>query len=527
MRTYFALFLLASGASLVLTPIVRQLCYKFRWLDEPRDARRTHGKAVPRLGGVAIFCSVLVGLLPLLFVTNLFTESLRQNSPRLVVILVPAFLILLLGVYDDLFGLKAPQKFIGLGLISVVFYGLGGRIEVLSIPFVGSVHLPMVLGLVVTVVWIVGIANAFNLIDGMDGLAAGAAVFASLVFLAVSLTQGLPLMIALALVLSGTLIGFLRYNFNPASIFLGDSGALFIGFMLAALSVEGAQKASTAVAVAIPIMAFGLPMLDTGFTMVRRFISGKPLFMGDQEHIHHMLLQRGWSQRKAALVLYSVCAVFGLVALLVRNSEPLTGLVLFVVGVAVVLGIGRLRYHEVDEIRASVRRNVGDRRVRGTNNIKVRRASRRVAKATSLAEVFEGVIEVLEIGEFVHAVIIIGRHGDAAGNEASLNREIEAPVLKGARMRDGMIWWSWTKEGADAEKMSESHALWSLRMPLGNGNGVGGHLNLYRELGKENILLDVNYLCTLFRQEMAQYLERELRKDATAEPTKASGATAG
>lgn len=526
MKTYFLLFSVATCSSLLLTPLVRRICQRFSWLDQPGGARRNHETAVPRLGGIAIFCSMLVGLLPLLLISNSFTNAIRQSAARLLIILVPASLTFLLGVYDDLFGLKAPQKFIGLGLISVIFYGLGGRIEVLSIPFVGSVYLPMVLGFILTVVWIVGIANAFNLIDGIDGLAAGAAVFSSLVFLAVSLTQGLPLMIALALVLCGALIGFLRYNFNPASIFLGDSGALFIGFMLAALSVEGAQKASTAVAVAIPIMAFGLPMLDTGFTIVRRFISGKRLFTGDLEHIHHMLLQRGWSQRKTALVLYSVCAVFGLLALLVKNSEPLTGLVLFVVGVAIVLGLSRLRYHEVDEIKASVRRNVGDRRIRGTNNIRVRRASRSVAKANTLAEAFEGVIEVLEIGEFVHAVIIIGRHGDAAGNEAALTREFGAAALSGAEMRDGMIWWSWTKAGADTRELTESHGLWSLRMPLGNGNGVGGHLNLYRELGKENILLDINYLCTLFRQEMAQYVERALPKDASAEPTKASGAKA-
>jgi len=526
MRTYFVIFLVATCSSLALTPIVRRLCQQFQWLDQPRDERRTHGTAVPRLGGVAIFCSVLLGLLPLLLVSNLFTEAVRASFPRVLVILVPAFLTLLLGVYDDLFGLKAPQKFIGLGLIAVIFYTSGGRIEVLSIPFLGSIYLPMAVGFILTVVWIVGIANAFNLIDGMDGLAAGAAVFSSLVFLAVSLLQGKPLMIALALVLCGALIGFLRYNFNPASIFLGDSGALFIGFMLAALSVEGAQKASTAVAVAIPIMAFGLPMLDTGFTMVRRFISGKPLFTGDQEHIHHMLLQRGWSQRKTALVLYSVCAVFGLMALLVRNSEPLTGLVLFVAGMAIVLALGRLRYHEVDEIKASVRRNVGDRRIRGTNNIRVRRASRSVAKANTLAEAFGAVIEVLEIGEFVHAVIIIGRHGDAAGNEAALTRELGADSLRGAEMRDGMIWWSWTKKGIDARELTESHGLWSLRMPLGNGNGVGGHLNLYRELGKENILLDINYLCTLFRQEMAQYIERALIKDPSAPPQKVSKAKA-
>jgi UDP-GlcNAc:undecaprenyl-phosphate GlcNAc-1-phosphate transferase len=527
MKTFFLLFSVATCSSLLLTPIVRRVCQRFRWLDMPKEARRTHEKAVPRLGGVAIFCSMLVGLLPLLFIHNPFTNLLREGAPRLLIILVPASLTFLVGVYDDLFGLKAPQKLVGLGIAGSVFYAMGGRVEVLSVPFVGSVHLPMVLGFVLTVVWIVGIANAFNLLDGIDGLATGAAVFASLVFLAVSLTQGRPITIALALVLSGALIGFLRYNFNPASIFPGDSGALFIGFMLAALSVEGAQKASTAVAVAIPIMAFGLPMLDTGFTMVRRFISGKPLFMGDQEHIHHMLLQRGWSQRRTVLVLYAVCASFGMLALLVENSEQLTGLVLFVVGVAMVLALSHLRYHEVEEIRASVRRNIGDRRVRGTNNIRVRRASRSMANAHTLSELFEAVIEVLEIGEFVRAVIIVGHRGDAVANEAALVRERGAAALNGAEIRNGMIWWFWTGRDANQRELADTHELWSLRMPLDNGNGVGGHLNLYRELGKESILLDINYLSTMFRQEMAQHIERLLKEGADAKPQKVSGAKAG
>ena len=222
MKTYFLLFSVATCCSLLLTPVVRRICQRFRWLDNPQQARRTHEKAVPRLGGVAIFCSMLVGLLPLLFINNVFTNAVREGAPRLLVILVPASLTFLVGVYDDLFGLKAPQKLVGLGIAGSVFYAMGGRVELLSVPFVGSVHLPMAVGIVLTVVWIVGIANAFNLLDGIDGLVTGAAVFASLVFLAVSLTQGRPLTIALALVLSGALIGFLRYNFNPASIFPGD-----------------------------------------------------------------------------------------------------------------------------------------------------------------------------------------------------------------------------------------------------------------------------------------------------------------
>jgi UDP-GlcNAc:undecaprenyl-phosphate/decaprenyl-phosphate GlcNAc-1-phosphate transferase len=518
MKTYFLLFVVATCSSLVLTPIMRRLCQRFHWLDEPKDTRRLHAVAIPRLGGVAVFLSVLLGLLPLLLIRNLFTDSLRSSAPHLLVILVPACLTLILGVFDDLFGLKAPQKFTGLAVIGVIFYLMGGRIESLSIPFVGSVELPIVVGLALTVVWVVSIANAFNLLDGMDGLATGAAIFSSLVIMLISLTLDRPLVIAVALVFCGALVGFLRYNFNPASIFLGDSGALFVGFMLAALSVEGTQKASTAVAVAIPIIAFGLPMVDTGFTIVRRFISGKPLFQGDREHIHHMLLERGWSQRRTALVLYGVCAFFGLLTLLfVGNSGHLTALVLFVVGVAIMIGVGHLRYHEVDELKASVKRNVSDRRVRGANNTRVRRATRSVSRANTLDELFKAVVEVLEIGEFARAVIIVGRSGEAEWNAGVLAREQSKSALPRAQIREERIYWYWAREDRQPVDLTVSEGLWVIRLPLTSGSGVIGHLNLYRQIGQESVLFDLNYLCTLFHKETTKAVERILEQPAEAE----------
>src|SRR6267378_983107 len=298
MKTYFALFLISATASLGFTPLLRRLCERYRLVDEPQDNRRVHLKAVPRLGGVAIFVSLLIPLSVLLLLNNLLTQ----------------------GVYDDLSGANAKVKFAGLTGVATLFYLLGGRIVTLSIPFVGGVTLHPILGFVLTLIWIVGIANAFNLIDGVDGLASGSALFSSLVLLSVSLIQGRALVAVIALVLTGALAGFLRYNFNPASIFLGDSGSLFVGFSLAALSIQGSQKASTAVAVAIPILAFGVPVVDTGVTIARRLLSGKPIFKGDREHIHHMLLARGWSQRRVVLVLYAVSAAFGLLAMLSVNT---------------------------------------------------------------------------------------------------------------------------------------------------------------------------------------------------------------
>lgn len=514
MKTYFLLFSLAVISSLGLTPIVRRLCQRFRWLDQRNDKRHLHRIATPRLGGIAVFVSMMIGLAPLVLIRNGLTESMRESTAHLPQILIPALLTLLLGIADDLFGLRAAQKFGGLALIAGVYYFMGGRIDGLTIPFLGSVELPWFVSLPVTIVWVVGIANAFNLLDGIDGLATGAAIFSSLVIMATSLMQGHSLLIAVALCLTGALVGFLRYNFNPASIFLGDSGALLIGFLLSAISIAGAQKASTAVAVAIPIMAFGLPVLDTGFAIVRRLISNKPLFAGDREHIHHMLLDRGWSQKKTALVLYGTCATFGLVTLLfVNTSDRTVGLLLFVVGVAVVLAVSHLRYHEVEEIKASVKRNLTDRRTRGVNNIAVRRASQHLSQAESPSDLYAAVVEVLEVGDFAKAVMIIHANGNAAKLIAVLSQQLGTASSSTLESREGVVSWTWRANTLPLATCEADKSLWSLRLPLVASNQLIGHLNLYREVQREDVFLEVNYLCNLFQKELALAAHRLLASD--------------
>jgi UDP-GlcNAc:undecaprenyl-phosphate GlcNAc-1-phosphate transferase len=511
MNTYIAIFIAALFSSLVLTPVIRRLSVKFGWVDEPRDSRRVHFKAIPSLGGLAILISVLVALAILPLLDNLVTESLFEERWQLLAVFAPAILVTLLGAYDDIRGAGATLKFVALGIAGTIFYAMGGRIENLSIPFAGSVHLPMVVSYLATIFWIVGVTNAFNLIDGIDGLAAGAGLFASLVVLSVSLMLGHPHVTVVALVLSGALIGFLRYNFNPASIFLGDSGSLFIGFTLAALSLQGAQKASTAVAIAIPIMAFALPVIDTAFTMVRRFLSRKPIFQGDREHVHHMLLARGWSQRRVAFVLYGVCAALGLISLLfVNETSRLTGLILLVVGSAVVLLMGRLRYHEVDEVRASMKRNLGERRARAANHLRIRRASRSMSQANSLGELLNAVREMLELGEFVQATVLLGCGGDLEGNERALERENGERERLGMELRNGMIFWKWERGDFNSADVIGSERFWTLRLPLSTERARWGYINLYREFEDSDLLLDINYLCKLFQREMACAAERVL-----------------
>jgi UDP-GlcNAc:undecaprenyl-phosphate GlcNAc-1-phosphate transferase len=510
MNTYLTLFILSLSLSLFLTPVVRRLATRMGFLDLPGDKRRVHVAPIPRVGGVAIFISVSLALATLPLIDNLVTRSLRGYSKNLIAVMASSTLVFLFGVFDDLYGAKAKWKFLAQALAGALLYFLGGRIVALSIPFVGSVTLPPILGFGLTLLWVVGISNAFNLIDGMDGLAAGAGLFAALVMLTVSFILGNVFVTIVTLALSGVLIGFLRYNFNPASIFLGDSGSLFIGFTLAALSVTSSQKASTVVAVAIPLMAFGLPVIDTGFTIVRRFISGKPLFEGDREHIHHKLLDRGWSQRRVAFVLYGVCALFGMLALLFvsDNEGRITGLMLMVVGAAVILLAGRLRYHEVDELKASMMRNFTHRRMRSANHIRVRRASLAMSKARTLEELFKAVRDVLELGEFVYANVQLGRDGDADNNEMILARERTRHPQLDAEMRGGFICWEWERGDLEAHEILNSHLFWTLRLPLSTEKAVWGYINFYREFGSDVLQLDVNYLCHLFQKEMAQAAER-------------------
>ncbi|HKP46519.1 MAG TPA: MraY family glycosyltransferase, partial [Pyrinomonadaceae bacterium] len=326
----------------------------------------------------------------------------------------------------------------------------------------------------------------------------------------VSLSGGNTLMVVVTLALCGSLAGFLRYNFNPASIFLGDSGALFVGFLLASLSIVGAQKATTAVAVITPILAFGLPVVDTSVTMARRLIGGRPLFQGDREHIHHMLLARGWSQRRVVIILYTVCAVFGLLAALsTKTSSPITGLVLFVITVAVIIAVGHLRYHEVDELRAGVRRTVGDRRLRVANNIRVRRSSLALTKAVTINELFDTVGHMLEFEEFAYANAQIGKVGHAGANERAFN----AAKKKGGEdleFVNGRIAWSWTRNGTRSVNVIGSSEFWCFRLPLATENGEWGWMNLYRPLNGPPLLLDMNYLASFLQTELSAATDRIL-----------------
>jgi UDP-GlcNAc:undecaprenyl-phosphate GlcNAc-1-phosphate transferase len=231
------------------------------------------------------------------------------------------------------------------------------------------------IGLPLTILWVIGITNAFNLIDGLDGLAAGSALFSTVVVFGVAVLSGSSLVSLLTIALAGAILGFLKFNFNPATIFLGDCGSLFIGFMLSALALQSAEKSPTIVAVAIPVVSFGLPILETIISVLRRLIGGRPVFTADREHIHHKLLERGMSHRQVVIVLYAVSAIFALLSLfLLWPTGSTLGLVLAVLGTGVWLGVQHLGYPEFGELRRVAQRTM-EQRSAFVSNLAIRRAT--------------------------------------------------------------------------------------------------------------------------------------------------------
>jgi UDP-GlcNAc:undecaprenyl-phosphate/decaprenyl-phosphate GlcNAc-1-phosphate transferase len=362
-------FVLAAGFSLLLTPWVIKLARFVGAIDQPGE-RKAHSHPMPRLGGVAVFlsCFISFGLVALLDRPLLSGSWIFSSEGGLFGLCL--FIVMLLGFWDDLRSLKPFQKFGVQVLLSSVVYIAGFRVSAVMNPFGGGWLDVHAVDYPLTVLWIVGVTNALNLIDGLDGLAAGVATIAAFTILPIALLWGDTGTAVLAVILAGALIGFLRYNFNPAKIFLGDSGSLFIGFMLAVLSIKSSTKSTTTFALVIPILALGLPIMDTLLSMIRRFLHSflpseakdssivgrlKTIFSPDKSHIHHRLLARGLSHRTAVLVLYGVSSVLGIGAFAVTIAgDTGTSLVLAVVGIATVIGVRQLRYKEMALLRSGI-----------------------------------------------------------------------------------------------------------------------------------------------------------------------------
>jgi UDP-GlcNAc:undecaprenyl-phosphate GlcNAc-1-phosphate transferase len=340
MQSLLWLGAIAFALSLLLTPIFRDVFRSYGVVDAPDQGRKIHKYPIPRVGGVAIAFSYVGAFL----LVPGHARSVLQGDFGLVLKLAPAAaLIFVTGLIDDLIGLKPWQKLLGQLAAAGMAYWAGVRISALFWISTDSWW-----SLPVTLFWLLACTNAFNLVDGMDGLAGGLGLFSTLTICIAALLHGNPALVLATVPLAGCLLGFLCYNFNPATIFLGDSGSLLIGFMLGCYGVIWSQKSATLLGMTAPLMALSIPLLDTLLAIIRRVLKKQPIFAADRGHMHHKLLDRGLTPRRAALVFYGLSglvACFSLLQSVVTNNR-ISGLIVVLFCFVVWIGIQYLGYTE-------------------------------------------------------------------------------------------------------------------------------------------------------------------------------------
>ena len=440
MYLVLALTGLAFLLSLLLTPLVRDVFLRFNILDYPDHTRKIHERPVPRVGGLALALSYAGAFALILLLPFAFRPNLLATLGTLIGLLPATALIFTTGLLDDLFNLGVRQK-------------LAGQIVAAGLAWWGGVHIDSIsghpielwLGLPLTLIWIVGCSNAFNLIDGVDGLAAGVGLFAALTMSVAAFTAGRLDLALVTLPLVGCLFGFLRYNFNPASVFLGDSGSLLIGFLLGCYGVLWGEKSATLVGLTAPLMAMSIPLLDVGLSVTRRFLRGKPIFGADRGHIHHMLLDQGLTPRRVALLMYAVCGLAGILSLVQGALQnQFGGLIIVLFGFGAWMGIQHLGYIEFGVARDLVFKRTFHKMIDAQTRLT--QLERAIASASTLERCWEVILAASQ--EF-------GFHG--------VRLNIQGRVLESGAPPNG-------------------NGHWQLRISLPHHQYINFHRDLHKEM---------------------------------------------
>lgn len=497
-RTYRALgksdlialaYLLFFGTSLVLsttfTWYLRGLATRRAWIRKVDSPSRHVRADVPRLGGVSLFLAFNLSLAILVAAYYATHRNPEFFLTEVFKFLPATWVIFLLGLADDIWGIKAWIKF-GVQIIAaLMLYAEGLRSAGLGLFPQGSPG-NIAVGLIVTIVWVVVITNAFNLIDGLDGLAAGSALFSTFAVFMVAVIANNRANILLTLGLAACILGFLRFNFNPASIFLGDSGSLTIGFILSAIALRG-MKSPTLVAVALPLVACGLPVVDAGIAVIRRFIRGKSIFEADKDHIHHKLLNQGLSQKQAVIALYGVSALLALLSLtFMYEGAGQVALVLVVLGIGGWLGLQQLDYLEFSELkRVAVKTMTGTRAMAA--NVAVQSAARALGSSNSLSQACDTLRELMEQSDF-------------DGFSLKLANEIKDSAW-GHMTEDGISW----RRGNWHKGRAHMQIVISLVDLIGSDQG---QLTLYREYSGRPLLVDLDLLTGDLQRNLAECISR-------------------
>ena len=309
-------FFCAFVIAFLVTPLARRLALKVGALDVPKTERKIHNKPMPYFGGLAMYVAIIA-------CTIVFLPHDDINKS----IIIGATILVLVGIVDDMYDMPAKVKLAFQIIAAIVAVAGGVRIFFISNPF-HDTGLSMLnnLSIPITIIWIVGVTNTINLIDGLDGLAAGVSGIAALSLLLTAFIKGYDFIIVQCAIVAGASIGFLPHNFNPAKIFMGDTGSMLLGYMLSIIAILGTVKSVAAITLLVPIFAIGIPILDTFFAIIRRLINKKPIMQPDKEHLHHQLMKKGLSQKQTVLVLYAISIVLGLTAVFISSVDSSIGI---------------------------------------------------------------------------------------------------------------------------------------------------------------------------------------------------------
>jgi len=328
---YIVGFVSALTIALIATPLIKKLALAVGAVSIPNH-RSVHTKPMPLMGGLAIFVSFLVVYLAVALSVG------HYDLKVMIGLLVGGGIIVLVGAYDDRHNISPKLKLLGQVAAASVVTSCGLYVNYVQLPFGDAINVYPWVGVVITILWIVGVSNAVNLIDGLDGLAGGVCAIGTFTIMVLAIVTSNWSVALLSAVLLGSIVGFLFFNFHPASIFMGDTGSLFLGFSLATLSVLG-FKSAVAISFLVPILILGVPLSDTFLAIVRRKLNNKPISVADKGHLHHCLMEMGFNTRKTVIIIYGVAAVFGSCAMLLSQTKQ-WGTIVFVAILLLIVEIG-------------------------------------------------------------------------------------------------------------------------------------------------------------------------------------------
>jgi UDP-GlcNAc:undecaprenyl-phosphate GlcNAc-1-phosphate transferase len=500
MGEFVLLYLVAFTLSVFLVPIIRRLALRVGAIDQPDRVRKIHAHAVPRMGGVAIFIAFIVPVVGAYILgavmegsgrTFRVYEVFQKEAYATWALLGSSFLILLLGVYDDIYRCPARVKVVVEVVAAGILCAAGIYIGKMANPFTGQEILLGWWGIPLTVLWVLAITNAVNLIDGMDGLGPGVGLFVAVTMFLVSIFFDVPLVTAVTAALVGAVIGFLIFNFYPAKIFMGDAGSLFVGFLLAAVSMQASVKKATMFALLIPIVALALPIVDTMLAIARRWARGLPISAPDRQHVHHKLVSMGLSQREAVFVLYGVSVVMGCVALLIAmfwRGEQINIAIAIAAGaiLAIIVGVHLLGGREFSAVGSRVVKAFRRRRRLRESWVQVYATTAKMENAESLEQLWgdvSGLFEALDV--------------DSVKLVLSLEGGPPRPFI-----------WTRPAAGPDAPASNGSIEGWIARLPLASNGKVRGELEIVKDTRRSPLQDGVPEMIEIIRKNLLVAVER-------------------